>query len=1097
MTGCSPKPSEVKAGNTLFTHMPADFTGIDFTNRLTYNEEFNVYTYRNFYNGGGVGLGDVNNDGLLDIYFCGNMMPSRLYLNKGNFQFEDITDKAGVACEGSWATGVSFADINGDGLQDLYVCKSGKPEGERRYNELFINNGDLTFTEQSEKYGLNDKGFSTHAAFFDYDKDGDLDCYLLNNSFRPIGGFDLKRNQRTERDSLGGNKLYRNDNGHFVDASDEAGIYGSIIGFGLGVTVGDVNRDGWQDIYVSNDFFERDYLYINNKNGTFTESLEKQIRELSAASMGADMADVNNDGYPEIFVTDMLPRDDARIKTKTTFEDWNKYRANLMNGYYHQFTRNVFQLNNGPSDTSGQVTFSEIGRMSGVYATDWSWGALIMDMDNDGLKDIFVANAIYQDLTDQDFLLYASDPRFIQSVVTREKFDFKKLIEIIPSNSLPNYAFHNNGDLTFTNEADSWGLGEPSFSNGSAYGDLDNDGDLDLVTNNCNTPSFVYRNETNAMRPDHHYLKFILKGEGANTQAVGTAITVYHGGQQYYLEQMPVRGFQSTVDFRPNFGLGNIDKVDSVVVLWPDFKKTVLTQVPVNQTITLAQSEALPAGEKLIKPRVTRTLLVQDTTSGIRFTHTENEYNDFNRDRLLYQMLSSEGPKIAVGDINGDKRDDFYVGNAKDSPGALYVQQANGSFRREQDEVFAMDKASEDTDCLFFDADHDGDLDLYVACGGSEFPSTSTELLNRLYINQSGRFVRSKQLLPSATQPENTSTVEAADYDRDGDMDLFVGVRLRPFLYGTPVSGYLLQNDGKGNFTDVTAKAAPGLVNIGMITGSLWMDYDTDGDPDLIVTGEYMPVKVFQNQKGSFTDVTEAAGLTRSNGFWNTLSAADVDGDGDLDIIAGNHGLNSRFKGSQEHPVCMYINDFDQNGSAEQLICVYNGDKSYPLALRHDLVAQVPQLKKKYLKYESYKNQTIEDIFTPEQRANMITLNAYEMRSSVLINNGGRFDIRPLPIEAQLAPVYGMICEDMDGDKIPDILLAGNFLRAKPEVGGQLSSYGLFLKGDGKGGFASVPARESGFSVIGEVRDLALIRRGRTRSVLVARNNGPMEVFSF
>ncbi|MDX2284967.1 MAG: VCBS repeat-containing protein [Bacteroidia bacterium] len=1095
LAGCGSR-QDIPAGETLFTPLPAEYTGIGFVNQLSYDKEFNVYTYRNFYNGGGVGLGDINNDGLVDVYFCGNMVPSRLYLNKGNFQFEDITDQAGVACEGSWATGASFADINGDGLVDLYVCKSGKPEGRRRFNELFINNGDLTFTEQSEAYGLNDKGFSTHAAFFDYDKDGDLDCYLLNNSFRPIGGFDLRKNQRNERDSLGGNKLYRNDGQRFTDVSEEAGIYGSVIGFGLGVTIGDVNRDGWQDMYVSNDFFERDYLYLNNQDGTFTESLETAMREISAASMGADMADINNDGYPEVFVTDMLPQNDARMKTKTTFEDWNKYQLNLRTGYYHQFTRNVFQLNNGPIDTAGNVVFSEIGRMAGVFGTDWSWGALIMDLDNDGLKDLFVANGIYQDLTDQDFLNYASDPRFVQSVVSRDrKVDFRKLIEIIPSVRIPNYAFRNNGDLTFTDMAAAWGLGEPSHSNGTVYGDLDNDGDLDLLVSNVNMPPFVYRNEARSKLPDHHYLQFSLAGEGKNTQAIGTQIEIRHQGQVFYTEQMPMRGFQSTMDHRPIIGLGNIRTVDTVLLRWPDLRQTVLTQVPADQMLALSWKDAVPAPPPAIRlPEQTWLTALADSTL-IPFRHRENEFKDFDRDRLLYHMLSSEGPRMCSGDVNGDGLTDLYIGNAKDSPGSLLLQRPGGRFEPSAQPVFAADQVSEDIDCLFFDADRDGDLDLLVASGGSELPSSSSGLLDRLYLNDGrGNFTKSQSFLLSG-KFESTSALAVADYDRDGDLDIFAGSRLVPFAYGQPASGFILQNDGRGNFRDVTDEAAPVLKEIGMITDALWLDLDRDQDPDLVLCGEYMPITVLINEGGKLSDQTEAWGLKGSNGFWQTLEAADLDGDGDLDLVAGNHGLNSRFKADAQHPVCMHVSDFDRNGTQEHIICVYEGEKSYPLALRHDLVMQMPALKRKYLKYENYQNQTIEDIFTPEERAGMRTWYAYELRSSLLLNEGGRFARKPLPQAAQLSPVYAALAEDLDGDGRPDLVLGGNFFRAKPEVGGHFASYGLVLKGLGQGEFQPVRMQEAGMALTGEVRDLGLVRVGKVSWLVAVRNDAPVQVY--
>jgi hypothetical protein len=578
----------------LFTSLPPEATGIDFENNLEYTEAFNPYTYRNFYNGGGVAIGDVNNDGLADLYFCGNMRPNKLYLNQGNFQFEDITRKAGVACEGVWSSGVSMADVNGDGWLDIYVCKSGSPDGKNRNNELFINNGDLTFTEQSAEWGVDDLGLSTHAVFFDYDKDGDLDCYLLNNSIRSVGGYDIRKDQRKERDPQGGNKLYRNElirpDGQgaatFTDVSEEAGIYGSMIGFGLGVTVGDVDRDGWQDIYVSNDFFERDYLYINQQDGTFKEVLEERMREISLSSMGADMADINNDGAPEIFVTDMLPGEEARLKTKTVFENWDKYQLNVKNGYFHQFSRNALQLNHGDG------VFSEIGRMANVYATDWSWGALIVDLDNDGWKDIFVANGIYKDLTDQDYINFYSDPNTVRAIMEKKEGVIETLIDQIPSEAVPNYVFRNNGDLTFSNTAEEWGMGTPSFSNGSAYGDLDNDGDMDLVTNNVNMPPFLYRNETSHFHPERHFLQFQLRGSKKNTSAFGTQITVYSNDLEYYHEHIPMKGFQSSVDPLVHIGLGDIKQVDSVVVLWPDSKKTVLQNPQLDQVISLSQEDA-------------------------------------------------------------------------------------------------------------------------------------------------------------------------------------------------------------------------------------------------------------------------------------------------------------------------------------------------------------------------------------------------------------------------------------------------------------------------------------------------------------------------
>jgi enediyne biosynthesis protein E4 len=1079
LTSCITKTSV----STRFVKIESEQTGIDFSNDLVFNKDFNIYTYRNFYNGGGVGLGDFNNDGLLDVYLTANMKPNKLFLNKGDLRFEDITENAGVAGKKAWSTGVAVADINGDGFQDIYVCNSGDLKGDNKENELFINNGNLTFTERAAEYGLNDKGFTTHAAFFDYDNDGDLDAYILNNSYQAIGSFNLRKNERPLRDSMGGDKLLRNDDGKFTDISEQAGVFGSVIGFGLGVTVGDANKDGWMDIYVSNDFFERDYLYINRKDGTFEEVLTSSMKSISGASMGADMADINNDAYPDIFVTDMLPFENDRIKTVTTFEDWNRYQYNLRNDYFHQFTRNTLQLNNGNG------TFSEIGRLSGVEATDWSWGALMFDMDNDGRKDIFIANGIYKDLTNQDFLQFAGSEEFVKSVVTKQGLDYEKLVDVIPSKKVPNFAYHNTGNLSFVNEATSWGLGEESFSNGSAYGDFDNDGDMDIIVNGVNSPAVFYRNDSKQNDSISNYLKFILKGSKRNSNAVGANITIHDKDDTFYLEQMPIRGFESTVDHRLNFGLGKRKKVDRIEVRWPNKAVTVLENIDVNQTIKLTEPDySDQLGEEKKEKERSNKILFESVTRKVDFIHQENEYSDFDRNRMLYHMMSTQGPCLCKADVNGDGLEDFFIGGSKGQKGSLFIQNSNW-FDKASSFIDDLDAQSEDTRCAFFDADKDGDQDLYVASGGSEFSSRSIEYSDRLYFNNGfGKFNRSGQLLPTF-KFENTSTVTAGDFDGDGDNDLFVGIFADPDKYGLPSNGYLLENDGKGSYKDVTHIIAKDLSGIGMITDATWGDIDKDMDLDLLLVGEWMGIRVFINDKGKLRDRTIEWGLSDTHGWWTRIEANDFDNDGDIDFVIGNHGLNSRFRASNEKPISMWVNDFDKNGSIEQIISSYYGDKQYPFVLKHDLISQIPSLKKKYLKYDDYKAQQIQDIFLPDQLASSIKLKATLLTSVILENSNGKFKIRQLPIEAQLSPVYGIDIEDFDQDGFKDVLLGGNFYSAKPEVGRYDASYGTFLKGDGKGDFKAVPNKDCGLMIDGEVRDIKRIKVGKDNLILVARNN--------
>jgi enediyne biosynthesis protein E4 len=1078
--------------NQVFQSLSSSETGIDFKNVSLEKSELNVFNYRNFYNGGGVAIGDVNNDGFPDIFFTSNFEENKLFLNKGNsngesLKFEDITKKSGITKKKFWSTGVTFADVNGDGWQDIYVCNSGSVDN--RGNELYINNGlsnkndpsSITFTEKAQEYGLVDGGFSTHAAFFDFDKDGDLDMYLLNNSFIPIEKLQYAE-IRNQREPLGGDKLFRNDGGHFTDISQAAGIYGAINGFGLGITIGDVNNDNWLDIYISNDFYERDFLYINQKDGTFKESMKDYFQHISLSSMGADIADMNNDGNLDIFVTDMLPKNDKRLKTTMLFESYELDRMKQERDFYHQYSQNMLHLNNGNG------TFTEVAQAAGVHATDWSWGALLFDMDNDGLKDVFVANGILKDLTDQDYVMFLeNNPEARLMLEGKKKFDFREFVKKMTSTPLANFAFKNNSEsgIDFTNKATDWGLGEPSFSNGAAYGDLDNDGDLDLVVNNNNSVASVFKN-LSVEKFKKNYLKVALKGADKNPFAIGTKVYVHQKGKTQFLQQMPNRGFESSVDLSMVFGLNNDTQVDSVVVVWQNDKQQVLKNIKANQKITLEQKNAT---QPFIAPTLPTKKLFEDVTEkALNFTHQESNFVDYNRDLFLKQQFSTQGPAMAVGDINGDGLDDVFFGGAAGFASKTFVQ-ANSKFIEKPQPEMAKRSYTECVAATFFDADNDKDLDLYIATGSNEFETNAPETIDFLYINDGkGNFTLSQGMMGMM---ENNSCVTTADFDKDGDNDIFVGSRIVSGEYGKTPKQTLLINDGKGNFTPLNN---PKLADIGMVTDAAWIDMDNDKYLDLVMVGDWMGITVVKNEKGKL-NFNQTKTTENSEGWWNVMKPVDINKDGLMDLVIGNLGINSKMKASIDLPSYLYGNDYDKNGLFEQLMTCNIDGKDAVMMQRNDLVKRLPKLKDKFLKHEKYATADYETIFSEEERNGQIKKEAKEQRTMLAINDGkGGFILKPLPMEAQLSPIFGIVTGDYDNNGKTDLILTGNFFDVLPELARYDGNYGLVLSGDDKGNFKTI--KNTGFFTKGQVRKMATAKGPNGKEFYVlAKNNDKAQVF--
>lgn len=1076
--GCREK--EISTGK-LFSLLKPAVTGIDFVNRVEDSDRLNIIQYLYFYNGGGVAVGDINNDGLPDIYFTSNLGSNKLYLNQGNLKFKDITAQAGVGGTANWTTGVTMADVNGDGWLDIYVCEVGGYLHLKGRNRLYINNGNLTFTEQAEKYNLHFSGFATHASFFDYDRDGDLDVYLLNHSVHANYTFsDLAL--RYAPDDRSGDKLMRNDNGVFTDVTLNAGILTGSLGYGLSVTISDFNHDGWSDIYVCNDFRENDYLYINNQDGTFRQVIEKSVPHSSRFSMGADAADINNDLRTDLITLDMLPDDDAVRKQSAGEDSYEVFHHKLTYGFHYQFSRNALQLNRG-NDRHHNPMFSDIAAYAGLEATDWSWAALFADFDNDGWKDVFITNGIARRPNDMDYI------SFIANVPSRTMPDME-LIRRMPEGKVPNRVFKNQNGYRFTDMTSHWIDAPPDCSHGAAYADFDLDGDLDLVVNVMNEPARLYRN--NADLSPSNFLRIRLHGEGKNTFGVGATVQAYAADLRLAYELIPSRGWQSAVEPVIHAGLGQVQTVDSLVIQWPDGKVQILSDVPANQTINIYQAEGIQ--RKDARADNEATIFNETALPGLQFVHKENDYSAISVEPLLPFMYTTAGPPMAVADINNDGREDLFIGGGIGQPGSLFVQQADGSFRIAEQPDLSQDADAEDTACALVDVNNDGFADLIVAGGGHQFHDNDKRLKLRLYLNnRKGLFIRSTETFNDVFT--DASVIAVADFNKDGLMDVFLGGRVTPAHYGKIPKSYLLQNTGEGKFTDVTDHVL-GKHDLGRVSGAVWADINHDNLPDLVIAGHWMPVTVYEQQEdGKLINKTEAYGLGKTHGLWNTLTLHDLNKDGFQDIIAGNMGLNSQLRIYPDRPLIMYISDFDANGTEEQILMYNLPDKPAPFLTRDQLVKQIPSLKRKFLHYVNYSKASLTEIFTEDHLRNAKKIEAHMLESVLLKNTGGTFELIPLPAEVQFAPVYA--CVVTDAPEQTKLLLAGNLTALQPELGYWDAGYGAVVVVDENFRMKTIPSASSGFTVRGEVRDMKVlhISQAEKNVYIVSRNNRSLVVF--